>query len=165
MFPPTERSIRLINESLSITLPDSLVWFAANTGACRHWIASLGEDFEDPRHILHIAARARKIRRRAIGGRGRWEYVKPALFVPFTHGYDGVYDCFDRGSFNPSTGEYAIQCWAAPRIFGEERYDSFPQYMESMIKSSAQCVRAPVKDAVLAIIEIKVHPRITREHD
>jgi hypothetical protein len=150
--PPTERSIRHINEVLSIRLPDSLVWFAANTGACHNWIARLGEDFEHHHHILYLAALARKIRRRVIGGGGRWEYVKPAAFVPFTHGYDSDYDCLDSGSVDPSTGEYAIQYWAPPRILGEERYSSFPQYMEASIKSWAECAHPPVKDTVLAII-------------
>ena len=111
-FPPTERSIERINDTLSIRLPGSLVWFAANTSACEHWLASLGEDFESAHHILQIASRARKIRRRVIGGLGRWEYVKPAAFVPFNHGHDNDYDCLDGNALDPSTGEYAIQYWA-----------------------------------------------------
>jgi hypothetical protein len=151
-FPPTERSIRLINAALSVRLPDSLVWFAANTGACRHWIASLGEDFDHHHHILHVAARVRKIRRRVIGGHGRWEQVKPAAFVPFTHGHDSDYDCLDAASLDPYTGEYAIQYWAPPRILGNERYSSFPKYIEASIRSWTEHAGAPVKAAVLAII-------------
>lgn len=151
-FPPTERSIHCINEALSIQLPDSLVWFAANTGACQNWLAGLGEDFESRHHILCLTSRARKIRRRVIGGHGRWEFVMPAAFIPFNHGHDDDYDCFDSGTFDPSTGEYAIQYWAPPRLLGEQRYNSFPQYMEACIRSWAEDARAPVKDAVLSVI-------------
>ncbi len=151
-FPPTEQSIHRINEALSIRLPDSLIWFAANTGACQGWLASLGEDYESGTHILHMASRTRKIRRRVMGGRGRWEFVRPAAFVPFNLGFDADYNCLDGSTFDPATGEYAIQYWSPPRIFGAERYSSFPQYMEACIRSWAEHARAPVKEAVLAII-------------
>lgn len=151
-FPPTERSIHCINEALSIRLPDSLVWFAANTSACQNWLAGLGENFESRQHILCLTSRSRKIRRRVIGGHGRWEFVKPAAFVPFNHAYDDDYDCFDSGAFDPSTGEYAIQYWAPPRLLGDQRYSSFPQYMESCIRSWAEDARTPVKDAVLSVL-------------
>jgi hypothetical protein len=85
-------------------------------------------------------------------GQGRWEFVKPAAFVPFNHGYDTDYDCLDRSAFDPATGEYAIQYWSPPRILGEERYGSFPEYMEDCIRSWAETARSPVKDAVLSII-------------
>lgn len=150
-FPPTKQSIRRINEALSIQLPDSLVWFAANTSACQHWLVSLGDDVESGHHILRLAARTRKLRRRVPGGPGRWEFVKPAAFIPLNHGYDGDYDCLDAGAFDLSTGEYAIQYWTPPRDLGE-RYNSFPQYMENCIRSWAEHAHTPVKDAVLSII-------------
>jgi hypothetical protein len=141
-FPPTDSSIRRINEALSIRLPESLIWFAANTGACQNWLASLGEDYESGCHILQLAARTRKIRRRVVGGRGLWEFVKPAAFVPFNHGDDRDYDCLDLTAFDPATGEYAIQYWSPPRILGEQRYSSFPEYMEDCIRSWAACARS-----------------------
>lgn len=151
-FPPTPLSIRRINEALSLELPESLLWFTANTSACHHWLASLGEDFDSWNHILHMASRTRRIRRRVVGGHGRWEYVKPETFVPFNHGYDQDYDCLDTGTRNLSTGEYAIQHWSPPRVLGEHRFGSFPEYIEWHIKGWAAHSRAPVKEAVFAIV-------------
>ncbi len=151
-FPPTQRSIQRINEALSIRLPDSLVWFAANTNASQNWLASLGEDCDSGLHILQIAARTRKTRRRVIEGHGRWEFVQPAAFVPFNHGYVNDYDCLDRSAYDLSTGEYAIQYWSPPRLLGEARYSTFPQYIEACIRSWATHARKPVKKEVLSII-------------
>ena len=150
--PPTARSIRRINETLSIRLPDSLLAFVTQCGACHNWLASLGEDFESELHILKVAARTRRIRRRIIGGKGRWEYVRPPLFVPFTHGYDDDYDCLDGASFDASTGEYVIRYWSPPRIFGGTGYDSFPEYMEATIRYWASHAKKPQKEAVYSII-------------
>ena len=151
-FPPTARSIRRINDVLPIQLPESLLHFAASSGACHYWLASLGEDLESDLHILKVAARTRRIRRRIIGGKGRWEYVRPPLFVPFTHGYDDDYDCLDGAAFDTSTGEYVIRYWSPPRIFGETGYGSFPEYMEATIRYWASHAKKPQKEAVYSII-------------
>ena len=152
LSPPTAGSVRRINETLSIRLPDSLLAFVTQCGACHRWLASLGEDFESDRHILKVAARTRRIRRRIIGGKGRWEYVRPPLFVPFTHGYDDDYNCLDGAAFDAGTGEYTIQYWAPPRILGDTRYRSFPEYMESCIRWWATHAKKPQREAVLSIL-------------
>lgn len=152
-YPPTAQSIAHINATLTLQLPDSLIWCAQNTGACQPWLASLGEDVDSRHHILHIASRTSKIRRRVIGAQGRWEFVRPAAFIPLNRGDDHDYDCLDGSAFDPSSGEYAIQTWAPPRILGEQRYTSFPQYMEACIRSWAQHASTPVQQAVSVIID------------
>lgn len=151
-FPPTTSSIRRINQTLSIQLPASLAWFVSNSSACHHWLASLGEDYDSHRHILRMASRTRRFRRRALGGSGTWEYVKPASFIAINHGYDHDYDCLDVNSFDASTGEYAIQYWAPPRMFGNCRFDSFPDYMASHIRAWAKHSQRPGNATALSIL-------------
>lgn len=151
-YPPTAASIRRINDALSIQLPVSLLQFASNSCACHHWLASLGEDFDAYHHILRTTSRARKFRRRVLGVRGAWEQVKPAAFIPINRGHDHDYDCLDADSLDPSTGEYAIQYWAPPRIFGNGRFDSFPEYMAWHIRAWAKHRMRPGRATALSIV-------------
>lgn len=150
-FPPTASSIRRINETLSIQLPASLIQFVSVSSACHHWLASLGEDYDAHHHILRMTSRARKHRRRALGVQGRWEYVKPASFIPINHGYDDDYDCLDKNTFDLSTGEYAIGYWAPPRISGGFQH-TFPDYMASKIRAWAEHPRATGRATALSIV-------------
>ena len=141
-FSPTASSIHRINEALSIQLPASLIQFASASSACHHWLASLGEDYDAHHHILHVASCARRFRRRVLGG-SSWEHVKPATFVPINRGHDNDHDCLDADAFDPSTGEYAIQYWAPPRMFGTRRFDTFSDYIASHIRGWAKHSRKP----------------------
>ena len=151
-FPPTASSIRRINEALSIQLPASLLQFASNSSACHHWLASLGEDYDAHHHILRMTSRTRRFRRRILGGGGGWEQVKPAAFIPINRGHDHDYDCLDADSLDSSTGEYAIQYWAPPRMFGNCRFDSFPDYMASHIRAWAKHSQRPGNATALSIL-------------
>jgi hypothetical protein len=151
-FPPTASSIRRINDTLSMQLPVSLLQFASNSCACRHWLVSLGEDYDSHHHILRKTSRTRRFRRRIPGSTGRWEYVKPASFIPINHGHDDDYDCIDVSSFDPWTGEYAIQYWAPPRVLGDRRFDTFSDYMASHILAWAKHSRRPGSATALSII-------------
>ena len=151
-FPPTASSIRRINRTLSIQLPASLIEFASTSGACHHWLASLGEDDDADHHILRVTSRTRRMRRRRLGGGGRWEYVKPAAFIPINRGHDNDYDCLDAEAFDPSTGEYAIQYWAPPRRFGGRRFDSFADYIASHLRGWAKHSREPGRSIARAIV-------------
>ena len=151
-YPPTSRSLRRIRKTLSIVLPSSLVAFARESSACSRWLASLGEDFDSPLHILHVHSRVSRIRRRRIGGGGAWEYVKPAGFVPFTHGYDSDFDCLDTSERNEEPDEFPIQYWSPPRILGELRYPSFPEYMYSTIRYWEANTRGPLGKRALGIL-------------
>ncbi len=130
---PRAKSIRKINESLSVQIPESMIEFVAKSKR-NDWLASLGDDYDSPFHILKINRYCRSIRRRVIKGKGQWEYVFPKHFVAITLGHDEDYICLDLSKYNPSTGEYAIQYWAPPRIFGDKVYPDFPAYMTSCLK-------------------------------
>lgn len=151
-FPPTASSIQRINKALSIQLPASLLQFASGSAACHHWLVSLGEDYDAHRHILRVASRTRRFRRRMLGGGGGWEYVKPATFIPINRGHDHDYDCLDADAFDPSKGEYAIQYWAPPRIFGTRRFETFSDYIASHIQASAKHSRKPGSLIARAIV-------------
>lgn len=98
------------------------------------WFASFGEDYKNPCHVLQRNRWLKTIRRRVIGGKGKWEYVFPQHFVSFTMGFDDDYDCFDLSTLDGSTGEYNIIYWAPPRIFGKEPQLDFCSYMENNLK-------------------------------
>jgi hypothetical protein len=150
--PPTSRSLRRIRQTLSIELPQSLIDFTRQSGACRNWLASLGEDFDSPLHILHVYARVRRIRRRALHGGGRWEYVKPPGFVPINHGHDADFDCLDTSEKSAESGEFPIQYWSPPRILGPTRNTSFSEYMEETIRAWAANARQPIRDRVFELL-------------
>jgi len=150
-FPPTASSIRRINDALSIQLPASLLQFASSSSACHHWLASLGEDYDAHHHILRMTSRTRRFRRRMLGGVG-WEYVKPVAFIPINRGHDHDYDCLDADAFDPSTGEYAIQYWAPPRVFGAQRFDGFADCIASRIRAWAKHSRRPGSQTARAIV-------------
>ncbi len=150
-FPPTASSIQRINDALSIQLPASLLQFASSSSACHHWLASFGEDDEAHHHILRVTSRTRRFRRRMLGGIG-WEYVKPVAFIPINRGHDHDYDCLDTDAFDPSTGEYAIQYWAPPRMLGTQRFDTFADYITSHIRAWAKHSRHPGSQTARAIV-------------
>jgi len=150
--PPTSRSVRRINKTLAIELPESLIEFAKRSRACVRWMSSLGEDFDSPHHILRVYSRVRRIRRRALGSGGKWEYVKPPSFVPINKGHDDDFECLVTSERNPETGEYPIQYWSPPRILGPTRNASFPEYMEETLRAWAASMRPPIRDRVLAIL-------------
>ncbi len=151
-FPPTQTSLERISEILKIRLPDALIEFSTETGATGRWLASLGEDYTSFCHILKLNKFCRKLRRRKIGGHGQWEFVKPQNFIVFNRGFDQDYDCFDTSAYNAESGEYEIQYWSPPRIFGDTRYKSFNDYMESHIRSWSKYAVRDVKERVLQLL-------------
>lgn len=130
---PKATSIRCINDKLGIKLPKSLLEFVSKSKS-NDWLASLGDDYDSPFHIIKINKHCRSIRRRVIKGKGKWEKVFPSHFVAIPLGHDDDYSCIDLSKYNPDAGEYAIQYWAPPRIFREEMHPDFCTYMEAMLK-------------------------------
>jgi hypothetical protein len=130
---PNSKSIKHINKKLNVKLPKSLIEFVSKSKS-NEWFASLGEDYDSPFHILKINRVCRSICRRVIKGKGKWEDVFPSHFVAINLGHDDDYDCLDLSKYNPETGEYPIQYWAPPRIFGDKVQPDFCTYMESNLK-------------------------------
>ena len=79
--------------------------------------------------------------------------MKPKRFVVFNLGFDQDFDCFNADAIN-SAGEYEIQYWSPPRIFGAKVCASFPEYIETQIRSWAEYrdteVRARVSELLSA---------------
>lgn len=120
--PPTAESIALIESSLGITLPDSLVRFAAAAPRYGNWLASLGPDYDSPTHILNI------------NRPGQIPY-KPDNFVIINVGYDEDYECIDLETLDRCTGEYLITYWSPTVPQAESAlYESFMDCMASNIK-------------------------------
>ncbi len=127
---PTKKSIQVINQYLGMEVPKSLIEFLRLSHTATSWFASFGEDFKNPVHVLQRNRRLRKIRRRVIGCRGKWEYVFPKNLVAFNFEFDGDNCCFDLSKYNKTTGEYKIVYWASPRIVGDEYDKGFPSFMK-----------------------------------
>jgi SMI1 / KNR4 family (SUKH-1) len=87
---PTELSIRIISEKLGFVLPSDYVEFAKLTPGYSRWFASIGEDFEDPYHILAENA---------------WYHTAENILLPpelivINHGFDGDLICYDLSRRN-----------------------------------------------------------------
>jgi hypothetical protein len=135
---PTLASVETINAALGMRLPESLLDFAARSRSFDSWFASLGEDYTSPNHILVINRRLHKIRRRVPGAHGRWEFAAPRHFIALNRGFDSDFDCFDTSAPPETGGEFPIQYWSTPRIFGEVQQPDFPTYLEAMVRSWAE---------------------------
>src|SRR6476646_7660994 len=83
--PPTESILRKIQDRLGFSIPADFVEFARLCPAYDSWLASIGEDFENSRHILKLNA--------------SWHSPDYALLPPelilINHGYDGDLECYD----------------------------------------------------------------------
>ncbi len=129
---PTESSIKRINQTLKFELPKSLIYFAQKC-MDNGLIASLGEDYENPYHIIQLNKELKKIRRRKIGEKGKWEYVFPRNFIVFTTWCDDDWICFDLDAQNERSGEYEVVHWSPPRYFGK-RESEFSKYLVSYLR-------------------------------
>jgi hypothetical protein len=82
---PTESSLRTIQDRLGFSIPGDFAEFARMCPAYHGWFVSIGEDFEDGRHILKLNALHHSP-----------EYcVLPPELIMINHGYDGDFDCYD----------------------------------------------------------------------
>lgn len=153
MLRPTKQSIAIINEKLGIQLPETFVQFALESKSYSSWFASIGDDFYRCDHILPANRYISRIRRRCLGGGGRWEYVKPKHFVQINLGFDSDYDGLCKDTFDSATGEYHIQYWSPPRIIGSNIDLSFPLYLERNIRFWASLRRGRSESLALELLE------------
>jgi hypothetical protein len=97
---PTTASIEVIERTLGFKIPADFIHFTRLCPNYTSWFASLGENFEDPLHILKLHA----------------EYHSDHIMLPpelivINHGYDGDLSCYDL-SRTDSSGRYSIvYCW------------------------------------------------------
>ena len=127
---PTKESIHIINQKLGIKTPKSVIEFLSLSNR-QDLIASFGEDYNSPWHVIKINKMCQQYRRRVIGGKGRWEYVFPKNLVAFNLGHDDDWMCFNLDKQNEKNGEYQIDYWAPPRLNNQNLYSTFYQYIKA----------------------------------
>jgi hypothetical protein len=127
---PTPKSVSTIQDILDVRIPPTLLEFVRSSDCSGDWFASLGEDYDNPEHIIRVNADTQRTRRRV---QGRWQNVMPRNLVPFTLGFDGDYDCLDVSRPGPLPGEFEICHWACPMTEGTDYHLDFPSYILSII--------------------------------
>ncbi len=134
--PPTDESIEHINRHFGISLPESLIEFAKRSKQFGTWFASLGEDYNNPFHIIRINRLFKRMRRQAHGD--KWRPAKPKAYILINHGHDDDCDCLDAANWNKESGEYQIVYWYPGIKEIEERYKSFSDYIEAFVLNKIQ---------------------------
>jgi hypothetical protein len=97
------------------------------------WFASIGEDFENPMHILNL----NRIFHTEPGD-GYMPLPEPLVLI--NHGHDGDCDCIDTRVQN-AEGEYSIiywDCQASSSFVPTELFASYPLYLESIATDMAR---------------------------
>jgi hypothetical protein len=126
-FPPTVESVLRINHELDISLPESFLDFANRCDCYGVWFASIGEDFENPLHILNL-------NRLFHRDEGDGYTPLPETLVLINHGNDGDCDCIDTRVQN-AEGEYSIIYWdckGSSSFISTELFADFSLYLESI---------------------------------
>ena len=123
--PPTAASIARINAELGIALPPTLIDFARRSQRFGAWFSGLGEDYDNP---LHILAMNREFHKRQRSGDRHWRPM-PKHLVIFNHGHDDDCDCFDLRLPPSEQGEYWISYWS-PGEDDRSLADNFPDYLD-----------------------------------
>lgn len=131
---PTAASVRRINEALRVTLPPLFVEVATACPSYGGWFASIGDDIENP---LHIVALNRQFHAEGL----------PARYVLFNHGHDGDCDCWDLESpADASGGPRIVYCQVGDdgKPTGEPQPlpGSFRDYLESFCRSHVSSIRS-----------------------
>lgn len=104
---PTKSSIKKITSILKVKLPDSFIEFANISKKYSIWFSSLGEDYDNPFHILNVNNLFDN------------NLTLPKYLVAFNLGYDGDYDCFDTRSIN-ELGEHPLVYYSLDEISEKE---------------------------------------------
>jgi len=125
-FPrPTSASIKRISEHFRMMLPHVFLELVRCWRGSGSWFASLGNDYENPQHIIRMNSywRTRRRTRRL-----------PSHLVIFNLGFDEDCDCFDLEAYDRATGEYPIRYWT-PGCAAEPIQPTFLDYANRLITS------------------------------
>ena len=128
---PTDASLKRIITQLGISLPQGLVEFARKSERFSSHFLSLGENYDEPTHILFRNRQWHRRRRKASR--------LPKHLVIITEGFmEADFDCIDKASPNSDGTDYVIQIWCP--LFGRPakggagaRHASFATYIESVV--------------------------------
>ena len=110
---PSDSSLEKIQRELGFSVPSDFVEFARRCAVYAGWFTSIGEDFDNPLHILSIN---RRYRTAEYGG-------LPKDLVVINHGYDGDLTCYDLSNVD-AEGRISI-CYCSvsesDAVFEDER--------------------------------------------
>ena len=131
--PPTAESVKLISEELHLVIPDDFIMLARRCPNYGGWFASIGEDYDNPIHILNVNKQFH-------------EEGLPSHFVILNHGHDGDCDCWDKRTVSDK-GEHPITYIHVDEHSVREKRDyifySFRDYLENF--SRTHSVRTSVR--------------------
>jgi hypothetical protein len=127
---PTPASLALIQEKLGLRLPATLIAVAQACPAYTAWFSSLGEDYQQPWHILNLNEGYHK---------GQIASFPPHIVI-FNLGFDGDCDCFDL-SIQDAHGNPSICYCEVPTLENaavsmriEHLTFSFDEYLDTRLQ-------------------------------
>jgi hypothetical protein len=130
--PSTSASLERIARELGVRVPPLFARVATECRVYGGWFASIGEDYDNPMHIIEL--------NRAFRDMGL-----PAHLVMLNHGHDGACDCWDTTRVHD--GEHPI-VYVGLEESGDARLGdllgaSFRDYLETYCRQHAP--RTPVR--------------------
>jgi hypothetical protein len=133
--PPTEFSIKQIEEELKIRLPPLFIEVAQSCPLYGGWFGSIGEDFRSHNHMLRI-------------NHGLREDGLSPRYVLLNHGHDGDCDAWDCDAHPTSADESPIlyfnyDCDRHELQGLHVKATSFAEYIDTFVRTAAP--RCPVK--------------------
>jgi hypothetical protein len=139
---PSAASISRINHTLGIVLPHIFIEFAERCPAYSgsHFV-SIGEDFENPRHILNLNEEFHVTEPPCV----------PPWLIVVTHVYDGDCDGFDSRHHDDS-GEYPFMHWDASSgldYISGRPFISCHNYLEQTIVTYARFKNKVATDKII----------------
>jgi hypothetical protein len=127
---PTPESIKFIEAELALVLPKTLTELASRCLNYTEWFAGIGEDYEWSGHILRTNRELHD---------GKYGFL-PTHLVPFTRGYDEVYDCFDLNDRDQQGNPSIVYCFVYQSEDSEKVREveclnySFDIYLDRMLQ-------------------------------
>jgi hypothetical protein len=129
--PPTRSSIKKIDDSLGVRIPDAYVQVATACPNYGAYLNGIGEDYDHEVHMLRLTHWFRS---------GPVPPL-PEYYVLISHGHDGDCDCWDTRE-KTASGEHPIVGVSLQEAYGDTpptvqttdiRYSSFTDYLLSIV--------------------------------
>ncbi|HEX7862322.1 MAG TPA: SMI1/KNR4 family protein [Verrucomicrobiae bacterium] len=131
--PPSAASVRQIEVSLGIRIPDEFQRLAATCPSYASWLASIGDDFASEVHLLKL----NQLYHANILEEDGYAPL-PEHYVMLNHGYDGDCDCWDTRVVTEE-GEHPIVYVSVDNEVTTigKRFETFREYAKSYVLSRA----------------------------
>src|SRR5688572_13474313 len=123
---PSAESIARIQRELGMRIPEYFVRLATACPSYGAWLAGIGDDLENPDHIL----KHNRFFHDTTPTETSWRPLPPHLIM-LNHGYDGDCDCWDTRVVT-AAGEHPIVYICVDDVVPErESFQSFAEYAEN----------------------------------